>query len=368
MNAARILIVLTMLAPLASESQTAADTSARVSFGAFLDSYYAWDFNRPSTLDRSFVGGVTFTTQPARHNEFNVNLGYIEAKIDAPRIRGRIALQAGTSVQSNYSGEPSNGAVSGPYLARHLQEAFAGYKVSSATWIDAGIFYSHMGMESWASRDNPTYTRSLVAEYSPYYSSGLRVQWQATSRLATRVDVVNGWQNISESNEGKGVGLRLDYAVNRNLSVAYYSFFSREAGNRIRTFNGTGGKAALGRFTLLLQADVGAQARSAHDGETATWWGAAAVGRFALTPLVAIAGRAERYADSDQVIVATGLAGRPLNGAGGSIGLDVAPHPRLLWRTELRGFNNRKAVFLHRGHAEPRASDVFAVTSLAATF
>ena len=76
------------------------DTAPKVTFGGFIDSYYAFDFNRPASFDRAY------TTQPARHNEFNVNLAFIEAKIDAPRYRGRLALQAGTSVQSNYAGEP----------------------------------------------------------------------------------------------------------------------------------------------------------------------------------------------------------------------------------------------------------------------
>src|SRR5262245_47747361 len=127
-------------------AQAPADTAIKVTFSGFVDSYYAYDFGRPVTLDRSFASGATFTTQPARHNEFNVNLAYVEALLTGARVRGRLALQAGTSVQSNYAAEPINGTISGPLLARHLQEAYAGYQVSRTVWIDAGIFYSHMGM------------------------------------------------------------------------------------------------------------------------------------------------------------------------------------------------------------------------------
>ncbi len=72
-------------------------------------------------------------------------------------------------MQSNYAGEPTKGSVSGPSLARIIQEAVVGLRLRQNVWVDAGVFYAHMGMESWASRDNPTYTRSLVADYSPYY-------------------------------------------------------------------------------------------------------------------------------------------------------------------------------------------------------
>jgi hypothetical protein len=45
----------------------------------------------------------------------------VETKLDGPRIRGRLALQAGTSVQSNYAAAPRIGLVSGPDLARLIQ-------------------------------------------------------------------------------------------------------------------------------------------------------------------------------------------------------------------------------------------------------
>ena len=73
--------------PMALPAQGAQpDTSIKVTFGGFVDAYYAWDFGRPPSFDRSFAGGTVFTTQPARHNEFNVNLAFVEAKIDAPRV------------------------------------------------------------------------------------------------------------------------------------------------------------------------------------------------------------------------------------------------------------------------------------------
>ena len=92
------------------------DSTPRITVGGFVDSYFAWDFGRPPAFDRSFTGGTPFTTQPARHNEFNVNLAFIEVRLDAAHYRGRVALQTGTSVQSNYSGEPTVGSISGPGL------------------------------------------------------------------------------------------------------------------------------------------------------------------------------------------------------------------------------------------------------------
>jgi hypothetical protein len=358
---------------IASAQATQSDTSIHVTFGGFVDSYYAWDFGRPPSFDRSFAGGTTFTTQPARHNEFNVNLAFIEAKVDGSRVHGRLALQAGTSVQSNYAGEAANGSVSGPSLARHIQEAFGGVKLGEKLWVDGGVFFSHMGMESWASRDNPTYTRSLVAEYSPYYSSGVRFIWQASSKLTAHLHVVNGWQNISENNSGKGAGVRLDIAPSSSTAISYYNFFTDEAGNRLRTFNGIGAKYTQGRATLLGQLDIGTQGKSSEDGGTASWSGFTAIAHFQVAPAVAISGRVERYGDKNQVIIATGNMGEdvpngPFKANGGSIGLDVSPQTRVLWRTELRGFTNSNPIFPDGNNGARKKNDGFVVSSIALTF
>ncbi len=108
-----------------------------VAFGAFVDGNYVWDSGRPRAFDR------VFTTQPARHKEINVNLAFVEPSVNGERVRGRIAaLQAGTSVQSNYAGEPEVGAVSGGALSRTLLEATAGMRVHPRLRVDGGLYFS----------------------------------------------------------------------------------------------------------------------------------------------------------------------------------------------------------------------------------
>ena len=350
---------------LAAQASAAPDTTPKITFGGFVDSYYAFDFNRPANFDRAF------TTQPARHNEFNVNLAYVEAKLDAPSIRGRFALQTGTSVQSNYAGEPRNGSVSGPDLARLIQEAVVGAKIADNLWVDGGIFLSHIGMEGFISRDNPIYTRSLVADYSPYYESGAKLTWQATPQITALVTVVNGWQNISETNAAKSAGVRIDYAPSSSTTFSYFNYVGDEGADtaknsQIRFYNGVGFKSSITpRFLLLAEADYGMQQRASGSG-SANWYGGMLTGRYQVTPTAALVGRVERYADKDQVIIVTGLAdGFRANGA--SIGLDVQPQSRVIWRTELRGYQGEKAVFPKRTGG-PSRSDAFVVTSLGLTF
>lgn len=351
--------------PIAAQS-AASDTARRITVGAFVDGVYAFDVNRPSTRDRAF------TTQPARHNEFNINLAFVDARLTGGRVRGRVALQAGTSVQANYSAEPRQGVVSGDALARSLQEAYAGYQVTPRLWIDGGIFYSNSGMEGWVSRDNPVYTRSLVADYSPYYSTGVRATWQATPALTARVDVVNGWQNISESNDDKSLGLRFDLAATPTTTLAWYGYAGNEPGAQRRLFNGVGLTSRVAdRLDVLAQFDIGAQQRQDSVTTTRTshvWYGGTLVGRLWVRPTVALSARVERFADADGVLVAT-ATGVPFRTNGASVGIDIRPEPTVLWRTELRGFAADASVFPSSRDASgyARRNGVF-VTSLALTF
>jgi len=63
----------------------------------------------------------------------------------------------------------------------------------------------------------------------------------------------------------------------------------------------------------------------------------------------------------------TGLSD-PFQTNGASLGIDVTPVPRLLWRTELRGFRSNAAVWPLHEVGDFGTNDLFAVTSLALGF
>lgn len=321
---------------LAGSGEARADDAARVRFGGFIDTYYAYDFSRPPQIDRAF------TTQPARQNEFNINLAYVEATLEQDRMRGRLALQAGTSVQSNYAGEPRVGQMSGPELARNLQEAVVGYRLGAQTWIDAGVMLSHIGLESFISKDNLTYTRSLVADYSPYYQAGVRLSTQLTSQLSAQLLVLNGWQTISENNSSKSIGTQLSYSPSSEVTLTYNTIFGQEAS--FRHFHDLVLKyLPSDRWTLAAQFDLGFQ-RAAVGGDDARWFGFTLIAKRALNRVVSVVARAERYKDPQQVLIAASN-GAPFSVWGGSLGVDTSLTSRVGWRNEVRTLWSRDAVF-----------------------
>ncbi len=355
-------ILISLLALLLTASAANAqvpDTTTKVRLSGFVDAYYAYDFTKPADGERRF------TTQPVRHDEVNVNLAWLGVTVERQRVRARVALQAGTSVQANYAGEPRNGTSSGPELARFIQEALVGVKLADKLWIDAGIFYSYIGLESWSSADNPTYTRSLVADYTPYYLSGAKLTWAATPKLTAQLHVTNGWQNISENNRSKAIGARLDYTVSPALTLAYANFLGNErptgTANVLRIFNQVMAKGTLPSGTQVQgQIDVGRQ-------DNSDWYGLVAIMRQPVTPRVAVVGRIERYSDPNQVILGTGVRDGFV-GNSASVGLDVIVESGVRWRSEFRGIRTGAALFPEGLAGASTRVNAVIVTSLSFAF
>jgi hypothetical protein len=322
-----------------------------VTFGGFLDAYYNYDFNKPGDHNRAY------TTQPARTNEPNVNLGYLDAKLSTDRFRGRLAAQAGTSVKANYAAEKSS-------LVKYIQEAVVGYQVTDKFWIDGGIYLSHIGYESWISKENWTYTRSLVGDFSPYYQSGAKATYQWSDKLSTQLNILNGWQNISSSTNGPALGLQVAYTATEKFSATYNNFVGQYPGSQWRFFNDFIAKYSL---TEALQVaatyDVGLQETTA--GSTAVWQGYAAFVRYQFHPKFALTLRGEQYFDKKQANVVTNTP-NGFQTSGASINADVALHKQILWRTELRGLWSKDTIFPAK--TAPSTRDGFVVTSFAFWF
>ena len=344
-----------------------ADSDKKVSWGGFIDGQYAFDFNNPPDGDRSF------TTQPSRANEFNINLAFIEAKAESSKTRSRFALQTGTSVQSNYLSEPQKGSISGGELSRHIQEARVGYKVSENTWLDAGIFFAHVGSESFISKDNLTLTRSLVAEFSPYYLSGVKLTHSFSNQLTGQLLVTNGWQNISENNTDKNVGTGIEFA-NDQWSLAYNTLLGREVsadlngsarGSEFRHFHDFILKShAPGPWEWVAQYDVGFQKKQNFSTES-QWQGATLLSRYSLNADQKIALRLEAYQDRDQIIIVTNEADA-FNGYGLSVGFDQILPDGIFWRSELRYLKATRDIFPKESKLS--SENMTATTSWAVSF
>ncbi|TGL65655.1 porin [Leptospira jelokensis] len=239
-------------------------------FGAFVDTYYSHNANHPNAKERAY------TTQAVRNDEFNLNLGFVDAKWQEEKIRGRFALQFGTSVNTNYASESNKDISSNQNSVKHIQEAYVGFKITKNTWLDAGIYFGHIGHESWISSDNWNYTRALALDYVPYYSSGVRTTTKFTDKFQFQFHVMNGWQNITDQNKDKSLGTQFKYQFTPNFAITANQFVGNEAPDferkQTRFYNNTILEwKAFDWLAFALSGDVGAQ-KTKESLSYEPWW------------------------------------------------------------------------------------------------
>jgi hypothetical protein len=343
--------------PLLASAQSLPDSTAKgITFTGFVDVYYAYDLGHPKDDERP-----QFLYQYDRHNEVDLNLGLVHANYARDRVRGAIGLMAGTYAQANLINEPD--------LLRNVFEARVGMRLSprKELWLDAGIFPSHIGLESAIGIDNWTLTRSVVAENSPYYLSGAKLSWTTSTKLEVAALFMNGWQRLRRvQNETPCVGTQVLWKPREGMKFNWSTFFGSDTPDSLgyyRLFNNLWWSLEGEKWGVQLGADAGVQenARGAWE----DWFGAVGILRRKWTNGLAAVARAEYYSDDHQVILFTGTP-HGLTTVGYSLGLDIQVMPDAFVRFEGRTFHGVDAIF-ESAHGPVRDNTSFTM-SMAARF
>ena len=112
---------------------------------------------------------LPYMVSSAQNNTFAVNLAMLDIRYQTSGIRARLVPAFGTYMNANLANEPGT--------LKNLLEASVGVRISQKhdVWLDAGILGSPYTNENPVSKDQIMYTRSLSAENSPYYLSGMKL-------------------------------------------------------------------------------------------------------------------------------------------------------------------------------------------------
>ncbi len=340
-----------------AQTDTVNSAPAKLTFSGFADVYYAYDFNEPVTHERP-----GFLYNHNRHNEFNVNLAFLKVAYASDRVRGNLAVMAGTYAQYNLAAEQD--------LLRNIFEANAGVRLAPKLWLDAGIFASHIGLESAISKDNYTLTRSLAAENTPYYESGAKITYEAGSQWVFTGLVLNGWQNIREpeGNSNKALGTQIQFKPTDKILLNSSTFFGNEkpdnAKQRRYFHNFYATFQIQPQLKLAAFFDIGAEQALETDSYN-TWYSPAILLHYGLSDKVAVAARAEYYSDEDGVIISSGTP-NGFKTTGYSLNLDYAPAPNVLLRVEGRLLDSQDAVFTRANRPVDKSTAI--TSSIAISF
>jgi hypothetical protein len=192
-----------------------------------VDANYSYSFNEP--IDNTVVG----STALARNNEMQVSAVHLGGDFNYQNARAHIVTQFGTRStvvpRNDYSVYKGQYQLSDVY--RYLAEANAGYhfNVLHGINVDAGMFMSYIGLNSYYQVENWEYQASFTSDNTPWFFNGLRVQIFATKKLKIEPWIINGWQSYGMFNKQPGVGGNITWCPNENIKLLTNNYYGADA-------------------------------------------------------------------------------------------------------------------------------------------
>jgi hypothetical protein len=322
-----------------SHTHSSDDSTTNWQLNLYLEGYFAADINNFSKGNRP-----EYLYSFHRRNELNLNLGLVQYTYDNDKFRGAIGIQMGTYASRNYGNEPT--------FLRLINQANAGIRLSKTKqlWLDAGVLESHIGFESAIGTDCWTASRSLLADNSPYFNTGLQLSYQSENEKheATFV-LVNGWQRIAwiQGNSLPSIGHRYTFTPNSNWTINSSSQIGSDysdAERRMRYFHNFYSKFEGDKNGFIIGLDLGFEQAEKGGAQHYLWWAPIAVYQRIVNKQLKTAARLEYFYDQAGVLI-------PLqneisfSNVGCSVNIDYSPLPQITMRLEWRSFVNRIDYF-----------------------
>lgn len=314
------------------------DSTKSIKVAAFVDMYYSYDFSKPNNFEKP-----DFNYNYKKHNQLNVNMAFVKLGYQSSRMRSNLALMTGNYAMYNLSAEPN--------WAKPLLEANMGYKLFKQHnfWIDAGVMPSHIGFESAVGSDCWNLTRSILAENSPYYETGIKLNYTNKKEdLYFAFHILNGWQKIAvtSKDQAPNVGVQLTYKPSNTLTLNYSNFIGRinlDSTNALRVFHNLYAiYEASPKTAFIFGFDIGSQQNAAN--KTAVWYTPVLIGKLNLNSKTKLAARLEYYSDKQQIIIPTATP----NGYrtfGVSVNYDRQITSHVLWRAEIKQYQSKDPIY-----------------------
>jgi len=197
-----------------SQSKDSTAPPAPVVVGGFVDTYFSFNFGRPTThanLLRNF--DVT-------ENQFTVSEAEVSITKAAAPVGFRVDLDFGPTNDIVQSGEVKPGALAS---VANVGQAYVTYvaPLGAGLTIDAGKFVTHMGLEVIKAKDDFNYSRSFLFSFAiPYYHYGVRASYPVSGTLTLNGYMYNSY-NGPAVNSGKTFGFEGTYAPSSALSIVF---------------------------------------------------------------------------------------------------------------------------------------------------
>jgi len=285
-----------------------ADIIKDVKANGFVSTAYNYNFNDPDSRRINF--------RPFNENDdsFNLDVAELVFQKDAAK-EGDIGFR--TDIMYGYT-IPKAIRSSWPGVTQStdddvdIQQAYVRYvaPVGNGLALDLGKFITEMGAEVIEGYDawNYNYSRSLLFYYTiPFTHTGLRGTYKFNDKVSLIGQIVNGWDNVADNNNGKTLCAHLMLTPMANTTLSLKLITGPEQTNNtdnIRdVYNINLTTNPIDKLTFNLDLVFGAEESDpnniANPNTDSEWSGVAGIVRYAASERYAINVRAEIFEDGD---------------------------------------------------------------------
>ena len=325
--------------------------------GGGIATSYKYDLNDPDS------NRISLRSFDQDHNSFVLDLFQLQisrapgedgvgfvTKVDF----GKLAERLGT----DWDGDGTSGNVAEEQNSVDLQEAYITYNFPGLPdlQIKAGKFATHIGAEAIEPWNNPNVSRSLTFSWgNPFTHVGATASYAIGSQASIMVGIVNGWDNVVDSNDGKTFIGSIGLTPVEQFSFAINGIYGAEQPDRGDSKRGMIDLVAtikpVDNFAIILNYDYGQESDLGVGGD-AEWNAFSGILAYDLVDVlpvpVGFALRGEYFDDSDGIRLPTpGGAGFGdyQNAWEVTTTFKVVLAEGLMFRTEYRYDSARNALF-----------------------
>ncbi|TAE30554.1 MAG: hypothetical protein EAZ92_04375 [Candidatus Kapaibacterium sp.] len=299
------------------------------SFSAYVDTYFAFD-NDATEIAGAPSGARQFSYLGYVKNQFSLNTAQITGSLTSDDYRAFVTLHYGDLRRSAYDGLTRFNA---------LQQANAGFRLVDKIWIDAGLFYTHIGGEGLLPRDNWFTLYALATNNEPFYQAGVRASYES-STFQAQLHLLNGYGVFEDNNADKSLGWFIGFTPSSVISASISGLLGNEqatgtaAATRIYN-NAVVTVTPFEPLSIKGQVDLGLESGKTY----LAGFGAV---KYMITPKLSVAARYE-FINNPGAIITSEIAG---GGFGASV--EFRPIPTSYIRAEMRSlqFDSKYTPFL----------------------
>ncbi|MFM7721705.1 MAG: outer membrane beta-barrel protein [Bacteroidota bacterium] len=343
-----------LLLPITLFSQNRKDS---IHFSGYTEIYFAQDQHNWNDHERpDFLYSHTST------NHFTLNTAVLDFKYSSDRIKTQLSLVEGTYANKVTSAEPIG------FGAMYLGNVAYQLIPKNSLWLQAGVFPSHIGIETAIGFSNLSLSRSLAAENSPYYESGLNLQYNSkNNKWFYSLLLLNGWQTMTLRAQQRrpDIGSQIQFKPNSNITLNHSTYYGEVAvvdSSQTRFFQNFYATFLLKeKWNIQLQADYGIQ-ETGKERFNKNWnTGFFGIG-YKANEKIQLAGRAEWINDENNLVL-TSVTNKMW---GYSFNINYLLNEKLLLRAEWRNITTNKYAFTFQNFSDKRINGLN--LSLAAQF